>query len=62
MLARRYILCLKRGHRAAQSHDQRAVGSIRSIIINRFAMGKKQKKKDNVNKIRTSLGSDRVNN
>ena len=61
MLARRnYILCLKRGDRVAQCDDQRAVGSVRSIIINRFAIKKKQT--DNVNNIRTSLGSQRVNN
>ena len=40
MVARRYILCQKRGHLAAQCDDQRAVGSVRSIIINRFAMKK----------------------
>ena len=60
MLARRYSLFLKRGHRTAQCDDQRAVGSVRRIIINRFA--KKNKETDNVNEISTSLGSHRVNN
>ena len=42
MLARRYSLFLKRGHRVAQCDDQRAVGSVRRIIINRFAKKKQR--------------------